>query len=1013
MKKKLTKNKHWGIRVGMAVVLFTGLLINDQKVSAVTAGIKLKGSVFPLAAVDIIVKGVVKDKTGPLPGVSVTLKDDTRIGVATDADGNFNIKVPENGILIFKAVGFKAVEMPVKGRTMINVTMEEEMSNLDEVIVVGYTSKQRSQISSSVSIVSGKELNDVTSNSITNLLQGKAPGVVVSNASGNPNASSNIVIRGSSSISAGAEPLMVVDGIIGGSANPTDVESVTVLKDASATGLYGSRAANGVIIITTKAGKAGKAKVTLNANTGFNEVSMGNFKVMNSQQVYDYHKSFFTPTDFARERPVSLLSQNTNWHDLTYRTGITQNYEVAVSGGSEKTQMYVSGNYYNEEGTVRNTGLERFNLRTNLSHKINDKLKLGVKINGSNRTFENEASGNYGAISAAVQNMPFDNPYNPNGSIKIGTEPGWTGREQDNFLHGWQYNFNKGKDLSIDGDLNLDYFISPSLTFSTYNRASYANSKSELYYDVQAKAGKGLGELTNSYNYNNRLISSNRLNFEKKFGSHSLNAIVVAEAEKNYRDQNILFGTKISPGLHVMEAAATILRPAGSPGSTSENAFTKGLIQVDYNFNNRYFVIGSFINESSSRFGKNNRAANFYTLGSSWIISNENFMQNMKAFDQLKVRASYGSTGNANIGDYQSLGLYNYASQYGGNPASIPFQIPNNDLTWEKAKSLDFGLDISLFNRILINVDWYNKTTKGLLLNVPLPTTSGYSSVIQNVGSVKNEGIELNLTTKNFEGKDFKWETRFNIAFNKNEVLVLNQGKDISTGDLRISVGRDLYTWYFRKWAGVDPANGNPLWENIATDANGNRVVTTTNNYNLATLQFTGKASPDFTGGISNVITYKSISLSAFANFVSGGLVYDQNFAGSDGAYQTYNEAVLQKSQKRWVSPGDLATHPKAVYGGNLNSNKPSSRFLQDGSYIRLRNVTLGYNLPASFLNKTRIKNARIYASGDNLWTGTNYLGMDPEVALSPGNGATIGNSGSAYKYPISKKVLFGINIEF
>lgn len=959
------------------------------------------------------VSGIVKDEKGPLQDASIFVKSNPKIGATTNADGRYTLTVPANSVLVFSFKGFQSMEIPVRGKSIVDATLQSENAVLNDVVVVGYTSKQRSQISSSVSIVSGKELNDVTSNNVTNLLQGKAPGVVVSNASGNPNANPNIVIRGSSSISAGAEPLTVVDGIIGGTANPSDVESVTVLKDASATGLYGSRAANGVIIITTKSGRPGKTRVGVNVSTGFNNVSMGNFRVMNSQELYDYQKTFFSEADFARERPATLLATNTNWKDLAYRTGITKNYQLSVSGGNEKTQVYISGNYYNEEGTVRHTGIERFNLRTNISHKINDKLRLSVRFNGSNRTFENEASGNYGAISAAVQDLPFDNPYNADGTIKIGTEPGWVGREQDNFLHGWQYNFDKGRTLSFDGDVNLDYYITPNLTFSTYNRGSYSNLKSELYYDVRAKAGKGLGELTNNYIYNNRLITSNRLNYQKKFGSHSISAIAVAEAEKNYYDQNTLYGTKIAPGLHVMEAAATISRPTTSPGSTSENAFTKGLVQVDYGYNNRYFLIGSFINESSSRFGKNHRAADFYTFGSSWIISNENFMQDLKSINQLKIRASYGSTGNANIGDYQSLGLYNYAFQYAGNPAAIPYQIPNNDLTWEKAKSLDFGLDFSLFNRISFNADWYNKTTKGLLLNVPLPTTSGYSSVIQNVGSVKNTGVELNLTTQNFNKKDFKWETRFNIAFNKNRVLVLNQGKDITTGDMRISVGRDLYTWYFRKWAGVDPANGNPLWETVTSDASGNKTVTTTSNYNLATLQFVGKASPDFTGGITNTITYKSFSLNAFANFVSGGLVYDQNFAGSDGAYQTYNEAVLQKGQVRWLKPGDIATHPKAVYGGNMNSNKPSSRFLQNGSYIRLRNITLGYQLPSSLLTRIHFTNARIFVSGDNLWTGTGYLGMDPEVALSPGNGATIGNSGSAYQYPISKKILFGLNLEF
>ena len=960
---------------------------------------------------DIIVRGKVTDKMGPVPGVTISLKNNTKIAVAADANGNYSIRVPENGILIFQAVGFNTVEVPVNGKTLINVSMQEGVSNLDEVVVVGYTSKSLSQLSSSVAVVTGEKLRDVTSNDVTSMLQGKAAGVIVSSPSGSPNAEPSIVIRGSSSITAGAGPLYVVDGVIGGTVNPSDVETVTILKDAAATGLYGSRASNGVIIITTKTGKAGNNQVNFSATTGFNRATMGNFDVMDSQELYAYQQTFFDPAVFARDRPASLLQQNTDWRKLAFQTGLTQNYTLSVSGGSEKTQVYISGNFYNEEGTLRTTGRKSYNLRTNVTHNINSKFKVGVRLDASFRKFQDDASGNYGALVGATRNIPWDNPYNPDGSIRRGTEEGWIGREQDNFLHGWQYNMDDTRRTSLSADVKLDYQISKSLSFTSSNRANYNNTKGELYYDVRGKAGIGLGQLTNDLEFASGLITSNRLLYEKSFGKHNLSAIAVAEAEKNYAEANRILGQGFVAGLHVMNAASQILSSGNLNGSVNENAFSKGLVQVDYNYNNRYFAVGSYINESSSRFGANHRAGDFYTLGASWVLSNESFMANQKTFDLLKFRASYGSTGNAQIGNYQTLGLYSFSSQYAGFSASTPFQLANDDLTWEKAKSWNFGLDLGFFKRITLNVDAYDKTSAALLLNVQLPYTSGFSSVIQNVGSVRNRGLELNLNTVNLNGA-FRWETNFNIAFNKNKVLKLDQGKDIITDNgfappTIVRVGEDLNSFYMRKWAGVDPANGDPLWEKVTTDASGNRVVSTTNLLSEATSQIVGSFSPDFTGGFTNTFTYKAFTLSAFFNFVSGNEVFNASRTSfdSDGAYETVNNMVPMDDWSRWQKPGDIATHPKAVFGGNKNSNKISSRYLEDGSYIRLRNINLGYELPKGLLSSIHVRNARVFVSGDNLWTGTHYSGMDPEISLGPGGG------NSADRYPISRKILFGINI--
>lgn len=956
----------------------------------------------------LLVSGIITsaEDGSPLPGVNVLIKGAT-MGTVTGADGKYTLEViGENGTLIFSFIGYTSQEIPLNGRSEINLALAEDVQNLQEVVVVGYSTKKQSELSSSVSVVSGENLRDVTSNNVAGLLQGKAPGVIVSRSSGNPNASPNVVIRGSSSITAGSTPLYVVDGIIGGSANPNDIESITVLKDAAATGLYGSRAANGVIIITTKSGKTGKTKVNFSATAGFNKATTGNFDVLNSQQLLDYHRSFWDPATVERDRPMSLRSQDTDWLDLAYRTGRTQNYVLSVSGGSEKTQIYVSGNYFNEEGTIYHNGRKVYNIRTNVSHNLNDKLKVTVRVDAGFTNSEDEASGNYGALVLSTRNMPWDNPFNPDGTIKMGTEEGWIGRENDNFLHGWQYNFDRTREASLNGDINLDYFITENLAFSSYNRAGYSNSKRALYYDVRAKAGIGLGTLTNNLDYESKLITSNRLRFEKSFDNHNVSAIAVIEAEKNFYDENSLLGQGLPPGLQVLNTASEILRSSSDPGYTTENAFNKGLVQVDYNFGNRYFIVGSFIREASSRFGANNRAANFYTIGTSWVLSNESFMENQATFNMLKVRASYGSTGNAQIGDYQTLGLYSFSSQYAGYPASVPSQLANNDLTWEKAHTLNFGLDIGVLKRVLVNIDLYDKTTDALLLNVQKPYTSGYTSVIENVGSVRNRGLEINLMTQNLN-RALKWETNFNIAFNRNSVIALDEGKDIISDQRIIKVGEDMNSWYMGKWAGVDPANGDPLWEIVNTDANGQKEVSTTNKLSEATRQIVGTYTPDFTGGIQNTFTYKGFSLNTFFNFVSGNLVYNsaRESFDSDGAYETSNDMLPAEDWSRWEQPGDVATHPRAVFGGNLNSNKPSSRFLEDGSYIRLRNVKLSYAIPQDFLSRVHIANASVFISGDNLWTATKYSGMDPEVSLGPGGG------GAYYRYPISRRLLFGINL--
>jgi TonB-linked SusC/RagA family outer membrane protein len=965
-----------------------------------------------MALAQVRVTGVVKDTDGqPMPAVTVTIKGTTD-AVSTSVDGKFSINAPTNGVLAFSFIGYTTKEVSINGKTSFDVVLASALKTLNEVVVVGYTSKQVSQLSSSVSVISGDKLRDVTSNDVASLLQGKAAGVIVSTGSGDPTSTSSILIRGASSINASTSPLIVVDGNIGGTYNASDVESVTVLKDAAATGLYGSRAANGVIIITTKMGKAGQTKIDMSSVVGFNTKTTGNFHLMNSQQLYDYQKTFETVTP-------SDLANNTNWFDIAFRRGVTQNHTLSVSGGTDKTQYYISGNYYNEQGTLIDNGNRNYNLRSNITTKLNDKLKLSVLLN---TIYTQQTYPTDNLLYDAYLNLPYDPAFNADGTPTDGrTYPGWQGRDKENPLQGLQYNFSNSRSISNNGDLNLDYTITKHLSFATYNRITLYNDKYITYYDARTKSGgANSGELYNQDDYSSTLLTSNRLKYDNSFGQHNLSILAVGEGQKYHFDDALLNGKGLPPGRPVMSTASDII--SNPSGGTDDYNFRKYLGQADYNYAGKYFVVGSYVHEYSSRFGSNNPSGNFFQAGASWILTKESFMDNIKPVSFLKLRASYGTTGNAEIGNYQALGLYSIdqSANYGGIPGAYPTQKANPNLTWEKIKTANIGLDFGLFKRIDVSVDVYQKTSSALLFQVPLPATSGYDYEFENIGSVRNRGLEINVTSKNLVG-EFKWETNFNMAFNRNKVISLESGEAMIDGGASqpVAVGHDINDWSMPIWAGVNPANGDPQWEQLVTDANGNVTKKLTNSYANATRQFTGtSASPKFTGGITNTFSYKGFSLSTFFNFVYGNKVYNDSRAyfDNDGLYDSYNAMVPPSDWTRWTKPGDIATEPKAVQGGNNNSNQQSTRYLENGSYLRLRNATLGYQLPHQWISSLKIRSARIFVSGDNLVTFTKFSGVDPEVDLSPpldGNGNRVAGGASSFKYPISRKLLFGINVGF
>ncbi len=959
------------------------------------------------------VTGTVQDEKGqPMPGVTVVVKG-TSLGTITGTEGGYSITVPsvqqQNLTLVYSFVGYESQEIVVAERSRIDVTMNISASLLDQLVVVGYSSKKLKYLTSSVSSISNEKLRDVTANDLPSLLQGKAAGVVVSSPSGDPTSAPRILIRGAGTISAGTAPLIVVDGNIGGTYNPVDVENITVLKDVAATGLYGSRAANGVIIVTTKMGKAGKPQINFNNTLGFAEATTGNFRLMNSQELYDYQTTFY-------KRDPSVVNTNTNWWNEAFRRGFVNNHNLSISGGDQKTTYFVSANYYKEEGTIIENDKTGYNFRTNLQTQLTKKLTAKFLVNG---TFTKDNYHNSNTLYDAYNNLPFDPAYNTDGTPADGRNyPGWLGRDKENFLHSVQYNYSNAKSLNITTDVNLDYDLTDKITLSTYNRVFFGNGQSFSYNDKRTKqGGANGGELYTGSSFGTRLLTSNRVRYENSFDKHTFSLLGVAEAERNYNSSASSSGKGLPPGRDVMSVATGIL--TNPTGEYDQVGFRKYLATADYNYNNRYFLVGSFVNEFSSLFGKNNSTANFYQLGASWVLSNEAFLRNNNLLTFAKLRVSNGTVGNANgISNFASLGLYSISqsASYADLPGAAPSQKGNPDLTWEKIKSSNIGLDLSFFGRIDLVMDAYIKEASELLYRKPLAATTGYSYVWVNAGSVRNKGIEFSLTSTNIRAKDFTWETNLNMAFNRNKVLELSDGALVfnSGAQQPIAVGHNMDEWNMPVWAGVNPENGDPQWEKLTKDASGNITKSLTSTYNQAqtatSRQFLGKsASPKFTGGLSNTLSYKAFTFSAFFNFVYGNWVYSNSrfYFDSDGLYESYNAMVLPDGWNRWSKPGDIATHPKPNVGGNKDSNQSSSRFIEDGSYIRLRNIRLAYAIPARILGKSGFSRVSVFLSGDNLWTGTKFSGPDPEVSLTQVN---LSSGNSNLRYPISKKYLFGIN---
>lgn len=1001
----------------------------DQKVILIKAA---ERSLFERAAVipaRADINGKVVDSQGkPLPGASVSVKGQGKV-VSTNEEGNFLLKdVQEPVTLIVSFIGYIRKEVEVLKNQQLVITLLEDVGQLSDVIVVGYDSKKQNELTSAVAVVSSAKLKDVTANNIGAMLQGKVAGLQVVNSSGAPGSVPEIRLRGVSSVNANQSPLTVVDGIIGGNYDPNDVASITVLKDAGATALYGSQANAGVIIVTTKRAVAGETSFEFKATSGFRTADFGKLDVMNSAELYDSQKEFYRDyivgaTDnsykldlikFYNERPLSLLDQDYDWSKESFKPAAMHSFYLSASGSTEKNNYYVGASYYNEKGTFLNTGFQRINLRANSTYTFSKKLSMTNNINLSASMGK---SYDYMDVYYSFLNLPWDNPYDANGApvyVDGNSTFKWWSRDKINPIHTVKNSEHPYKGFDLNYDFGLNYNINKWLTFSSTNRGAAGINKGKNYFSPLVAGtyhSTGYIDELNTLNYG--VISNNLLKFNFQLGDHSISGLAGIALEAGQTEYSGASGKGLPEGLKVLNVVSNNQLVNGF---TDKSYLQSGLSQLNYNYKSRYFLSGSFRVDGSSAFPEENRYASFPSVSGAWLASNEDFLKNSSLIDNLKLRLSYGITGTQDIGSSRYLGLYSLTTQYNSLTGAVPYQLASPNLTWESKHQINAGIDIGLFKRVNLTVDVYRNNTKDLLLQVSQPLSVGFETKWENAGNVINKGIELGLSTTNIKTTDFEWTTDFTLNFNSNKLYGL-PAEIVKTDSRSISQiyrnGGNLYEFYMPKWLGVDAQTGSPVWEKLIYNEEGVAVASEkTLNYAEATIQESGSALPKYQGGFNNSLTYKGFNLRVSTYFNYGNKVFSNNlrFMMNDGHEPYYNQIRLPDGAKIWSGPGDTrATEPSPQ--NSANSTETSTRYLKDGSYFTIRNIAFSYALPKSIVSKLHFKAITVGITADNVATFSNFLGQDPQTTIVSGNFITPGVSD--FKYPNNRQYLFTANFNF
>lgn len=952
-----------------------------------------------------------------IPGATVLVKGTTR-GTTTDLDGFYRIEVfPDDSILVFSFIGMTTQEKEIGQQNIIDVVLSPTVVALDEIVVVGYGTESRKLLTGSVSDFKPSTLEEIPVENIDAALQGKVTGVQVTQNSGTPGGGISVRIRGNNSISAGNQPLYVIDGVpmitgdfgqigFGGQTfnaisdlNPNDIESVTVLKDASATSIYGARASNGVILITTKRGKMQKTQFKFNARVGFQNLAK-QLDMLSASQWMEYRNELkinegappvYSPEEIANP-PVQ-----TDWIDEITRTGVIQSYELSASSGNEKTTYYLSGGYMSEEGIIKATDYSRLSGRLNLDHNVNNRLKIGTNIYLSN-SWNNRVEGDQSlngvlpnAISLAAvypiyqedgtydESGPYANP------VAIANEA-----------------INKSQNFRTITSVFANYRILTGLTFETKWSIDYLNVEEHSYDPVTTRQGakyNGLGYEagTRASNFN----TYNLLRYSTQFNTiHYFEAMAGYSYERFFEKRTFLRGTDFpNEDLQYLISAANITDGSASQVEDRTNSYFG---RVKYNFNNKYLFTANLRYDGSSKFGKNNKYGLFPSFSSGWRISEESFF-NVAAIDDLKLRVSYGITGNDRIRRYASLSLFDGGGNYYRKAGIYPVQVPNPDLKWETSYQLDVGFDLAMLDsRLRLNLDYYYTKTTDLLLDRPLPASSGFTTVYENIGDLENRGIELALAGDIFSTGNFTWTSTFMLSMNRNKVVKLYKGQpipDIGRGSNYIMEGEPISIFFGYNSLGVDPSTGDIVFE----DVNGDGAITTEDRKRI------GSPHPDFYGGFDNIFTYKNLSLKVFIQYSYGNDIYNGTRVYIEALKGDDNQlaAILD----RWQKPGDETDIPRATINDPNNNNRASSRFVEDGSYLRIKEMVLSYSVPASLANRLRIENLKLFVSAYNVFTYTNYSGMDPEINYAGDDNLRMGTD--FFTYPHSRRIMFGVNIGF
>lgn len=967
---------------------------------------------------------IAQEDNSPIIGASVLVVG-TNVGAITDSNGHFSLTVPAGKkTLRITYVGMEPIE--VSARPNMRIILTNDQKALDEVIVVGYGTQRREAKTGSITTVSGDEIADIPAISVDKMLAGKLAGVMITQSSGQPGSASSIRIRGTSSINAGNNPLYVVDGLpistgddsyLGNEStgnplstlNPNDIESITVLKDAAAASVYGSRAANGVILITTKSGKEGKSQFTARARFGLSYLANdNNFGVMNGQELLELQRQAIInagknpddPTAGANYyRPYELLTRpQTNWMDNFTRTGKMQEYEITMSGGSAKTKYYNSVSYNKTDGVFYGFDFSRLIARVNVDHEINKWLKTGVRVSGGYRKSNDVPTQSLYYANpawAGLTILPWSKAYNEDGShyVPISENSNQNPRATAQYDEQWDQKYD------IKSSFYLEYKPIKQLTFKTTNGVDLTFGESRRYWSLEAhNNATGYPRLQQGQTTYRTLTTSNTATYQDAFNEkHNLRVLAGQEATAwKYIDNFQKIGN-VNPDIPYLTSGTFDTDDwfNASYGRSKETMMSWFGI-LDYSYDSRYYLQASIRADGSSLFGENNRWGTFWSLGLSWNAHNEKFMKDVKWLDVLKLRASYGVNGNNNITVYQAYGTYSTAI-YNGLTGMIPSTPANPDLSWERNKAWNFGIDFRFLKRFSGSLDIYTRKTTDMLLDKAQSSTSGFNTALTNVGSMRNSGIEFQFDANIIDSKDWKWDVGFNISHNKSKILELAGDEMMGTGAVRYIVGERLMTYYLKDYYGVNPVNGEALW--VTEDGS------LTNDNNKARYVKCGSPEPTYTGGINTTLTWKDLSLSVVGEFKGGNKVYIVNehaYLISDGQEMTMNQD--KTASNYWKQPGDTGVNPKPVAGNASNSNGSSTRWLENGGYFRIKDITLSYMLPRTWLNKIGIASAKVYASGQNVYTFHKVNFWDPERGVN-GMGAGI--------YPVTKTWALGVEVSF